>query len=221
MRKLMLFVAILSLVVSALPASADEPIRHVQNAVVGEFEYPWLDREMVIWPADGDSIMASDFAGIISNATYVKVVNRQLERANLDLLTGERVFAVGSFHTVGEGEGSKTYCDSLTVYLLPREATWAEKKFTEASVGWVRADRTMGLSVWPTEERTGGTYFAGELTANTAVKVHGRSIKRNDLDLLDGEYIACLANFRNEGQGEGSQRFIDQLEIWFLSRPQY
>ena len=226
MRKLMFLVAVVAFVAMVVPVQANAQVRYFKNVVVGNFEFPWLpgsyDNEMVVWSADDDSIMVSSFSGQITGTTKVRIFNRNLGRENLDLLTGERVFAVGLFHMVGEGEGSTTHCDSLTVYLLSRENPWGEEKFSEASVGWARVRRDLGsMSVWPTEERTGGTYFAGELTAYTTVRVHERNVKRADIDLLDGEYVACLANFRNVGHGEGSQRFYVSLDIWVLPRLQY
>ncbi|MFA7202031.1 MAG: hypothetical protein WC099_03505 [Candidatus Paceibacterota bacterium] len=57
--------------------------------------------------------------GIISPDTKITFTNRNLSIGDLDLLNGKEVLVTGTFKEFGRGEGSKTFCMELTIFVIP------------------------------------------------------------------------------------------------------
>ena len=84
----------------------------------GYFQYPWIEKsDFIIW-SDKSLSGSSGFSGLITLETKILILNRQISRKNLDLLTGKPVVAVATFKKVGKGEGSRNYCLELTLFVL-------------------------------------------------------------------------------------------------------
>ena len=125
MRKMMAVVlmAMATIVVSSWAQAVEpEKVFYYEVGDKGYFQYPWVVCEgnnltFVIWP-DKTLSGSSRFSGLITPTTKIAVVNRKIGRKHLDLLTGKPVIAYGRFKQVGQGEGSKTFCLELTIFLL-------------------------------------------------------------------------------------------------------
>jgi len=111
--------AIVFMVSAAAVQAADKTtVFYYQVGDKGYFDYPWIEKTyFVIWP-DKTMTGASGFGGIITPETKITIVNRRIDRNNLDLLRGKPVVAYATFKQVGEGEGSKIYCLALTLFVL-------------------------------------------------------------------------------------------------------
>ncbi len=174
------------LCVAAMPAVGQT--KSYEQAMVGKFEFPWLPQMynncLVVWPKGdaADSLGESTFGGVLTDKSVIKVVNRKIDRVNLDLLTGERVIAWGKFRTIGEGEGSETFCDTLNLVLL--------SKGTIGSVG--RLEYRPGNPIRGPEIRVGlgDDMITGVINEKTTIDITGRLVKPEDIDLLDGEWVA-------------------------------
>lgn len=91
----------------------------------GTLEYPFPnsnEHELVVWPDTSctDGIGWSDFGAEIAPETKVTFIGRDLNRQDLDLLTGQRVCAYGMVQTTGEGEGTKEKFLWVTIVILPK-----------------------------------------------------------------------------------------------------
>lgn len=87
---------------------------------MGEFQYPWMDNDFAIWQKiDQFGGKTGYVGGTITSKTKITVVNRKITRENLDLLTGKRVIAYGTFLLIGEGEGSTKIWQNLTIFVVP------------------------------------------------------------------------------------------------------
>ncbi|KKS15913.1 MAG: hypothetical protein UU71_C0012G0027 [Parcubacteria group bacterium GW2011_GWB1_41_6] len=126
MKKVMLL-ALVVLFLSVSVASAAEKIRVFEDGDKGEFFL--RGREDFEVAVGGDfAVMnplpqggkAGHFSCRIGPDTVVSIVNRKINRDNLDLLSGKQVLAWGKIKSIGEGEGAKQLCLSLNIFILPQ-----------------------------------------------------------------------------------------------------
>ena len=120
--KRMIWTLVLAIVfvVSAVAAQAADKteVSYYQVGDKGYFQYPWIEKtDFVIWP-DKTLSGGSRFGGLITPETKIRIVNRQIGQKNLDLLTGKPVVAFAIIKDVGRGEGTKSYCLELTLFVL-------------------------------------------------------------------------------------------------------
>lgn len=77
---------------------------------------------------------------------------------------------------------------------------------------------TNGFVVWrdpmPNGSRVGPV--SGIITPTTRITVLNRSIRRNELDLLNGRQVVVIAKLRYVGHGEGQRVYCDELTILVL-----
>jgi hypothetical protein len=87
----------------------------------GEFEYPCLGTEFCVWnKIESTGARTTNLNGEITPATKVRVINRNISIENLDLLSGRNVLAYGKFRIVGTDENTRTICDELNIFILPK-----------------------------------------------------------------------------------------------------
>ncbi len=119
MKKIMMGLAVAVFVLGFVPfIYAAEKVVYYEVGDKGYFKYPWIEKnDFVIWP-DKTKTGSSGFGALITSETKIMIANRDIGRKNLDLLTGKPVVAFARIKRVGEGEGSKEYCLSLTIFIL-------------------------------------------------------------------------------------------------------
>ena len=122
MKKIAIILVLMFVVMGFVSfVSAAEKIAYYEVGDKGYFKYPWIEKsDFVIWP-DKTMKGSSGFGALITPETKITIVNRDISRKNLDLLTGKPVLAFARIKQVGEGEGTKEYCLLLTIFVLSEE----------------------------------------------------------------------------------------------------
>ena len=116
-------VAMVLLVVLAVAVSLSwaQDVSYYKAGDKGYFMYQQTDRQFFVNP-NKDFTGSCGFFGEITPETKIQVINRTIDRGNLDLLTGKLVLAYGTFKEVGRGEGGKIICLELNLFILSTES---------------------------------------------------------------------------------------------------
>jgi hypothetical protein len=121
---LLLSVALL-VTISVNFSYAAEKIRITEVGSRGCFVYPWTgggaeNDEFSIFSFPGCN--GGGYGGIITAKTKIVTNLKGINKSTLNLLSGKEVVVFAKLREVGEGEGGKTYCDELYVFvpIIPR-----------------------------------------------------------------------------------------------------
>ena len=119
MRKYLTVLVVFAVMTVMTTASWAQEASYYEIGDKGYFQYQWSGTpgSFVIW-GNKDLRGSSLFYGEITSETKITMVNRRISRENLDLLTGKPVIAYGKFKEVGRGEGGRTFCLELTIFVL-------------------------------------------------------------------------------------------------------
>lgn len=124
MKRFMACVAALLVFLSVIPASSESlsGSRDLGGGAytawaLGTLQFPWVDGTLLV--SSKEDSVGSRVYGILNSASTLTIVGRDIRRCDLDLLSGQTVFAYGTFYMKGEGEATQCFIKELVIHLLP------------------------------------------------------------------------------------------------------